>query len=369
MGNIKGPGGGFPKQRDLVFVFGAGASYADGAPLQKEILPIIMAGKIPDIEESETGQIVREFIDDNFAWDEKKGAYPTLETVFGFLDHFISQEEHLSSKYSNTMIRAIKEGLIKLIHFVISEKTNREAKIYHSFWETLLESGTDFSILTLNYDTLLEEAFKSIYPGKGCIDYGVYLMNYELHREMDWVSAGGPAYSQERKGPFPVKIMKAHGSLNWKYCNCCNQVLLTPWDTKINLYNNFFKPDGEAVNGLNRNHCPIDGSDFETLIIPPSHIKRISHPVISQVLNQALREIRLCKKVIFVGYSFPDADVHFKALFKKSLLDKKEIVVVNRSTYDELLLNYKSLSRNVQFIKSSFADFITGGTMTAELNT
>ena len=357
----------FPERRDVVFVFGAGASYADGAPLQKEILPIIMSGKVPDIENSPTGKMVSEFITDNFAWDAQARAYPTLETVFGFLDYFITQDEHLSSKYSNTMIRAIKEGLIKLIHFVISEKTNRQAKVYQAFWDTIMEYNPNISILTLNYDTLLEEAFKSIYPETGYIDYGIYFMNYEMDEKTGWVRPGRPYPTTGAQNPAPVKIMKAHGSLNWKYCNCCNQVLLTPWDTKINLFEGGFPGNYVPPAGSNKYQCPIDGSDLETLIIPPSHIKKISHPIVSQVLNQALREIRLCRKVIFVGYSFPDADVHFKALFKKSLLSQKEIVVVNRNITDKLKFNYKSLSHEVRLIKSSFADFIGNGGITHHL--
>ncbi len=353
---------GFPERRDIVFVFGAGASYADGAPLQKEILPIIMSGKVPDIENSPTGKMVSEFITDNFAWDARTRAYPTLETVFGFLDYFITQDEHLNSKYSNSVIRAIKEGLIKLIHFVISEKTNRQAKVYHTFWDTIMEHNPNISILTLNYDTLLEEAFKSSYPEAGYIDYGIYFINYEMQEENDWVRPN------RVQNPAPVKIMKAHGSLNWKYCNCCNQVLLTPWDTKINLLAGGLPGNHVPSAGSNKYHCPIDGSYLETLIIPPSHIKKISHPIVSQVLNQALREIRLCRKVIFVGYSFPDADVHFKALFKKSLLSQKELVVVNRSISDNLKFNYKSLSPEVRFTQSSFADFVGNGGITQELS-
>lgn len=357
-----------PDRKDVIFVFGAGASYADGAPLQKEILPIIMSGGLEDIINSPTGKLVREFIADNFAWNEEAKAYPTLETVFGFLDYFISQDEHLSAKYSNTTIRTVKEGLIKLIHYVISEKTNRQAKIYQSFWETVFKYNPNVSILTLNYDTLLEEAFKSLYPDDGYIDYGIYLMNYEMHQETGWINPEDSLPAGTGQRPVTTKIMKAHGSLNWKYCNCCNQVLLTPWDTKINLYCGRFSQSDTPETGPAKYRCPVDGSEFETLIIPPSHIKKISHPIISQILNEALREIRWCKKIVFVGYSFPDADVHFKALFKKSLLEDKEIVVVNRSSNEKLKLNYLSLSKNISFIKNSFADFIKGQALIEEIN-
>ena len=50
--------------RDVVFVLGAGASHPDGVPLQREMLPMIISGGIEEIESSEIGKIVSEFIKD-----------------------------------------------------------------------------------------------------------------------------------------------------------------------------------------------------------------------------------------------------------------------------------------------------------------
>ncbi|WP_347491440.1 SIR2 family protein [Desulfoscipio sp. XC116] len=354
--------------RDVVFVFGAGASYADGAPLQADILPLIMSGELPDIQNSPIGQMVTEFIAHNFAWDAQARIYPTLETVFGFLDYFISQDEHLSAQYPNAKIRAVKEGLIKIIHYVISVKSNEQGKTYRSFWKTIGKYNPNIAILTLNYDTLLENAFSFMYPDADCINYCIHLMNEDLDRKK-------PSMERHLK-PGAVKIMKGHGSLNWKYCHCCKQVLLTPRDTKIDLFDEHTGEDiaKNAGNDTGRfakgwHYCPIDSSEFETLIIPPSHIKKISHPIISQILSEAMREIRSCQKVVFVGYSFPDADVHFKALFKKSLSRNQQIIVVNNSKSKTLKYNYLALTDTVQFIKLSFAEFLNSESLINEILT
>ena len=343
---------------DVFFVFGAGASYADGAPLQADILPIIMSDELPDIRKSKTGQSVTEFIEDNFAWDERAQIFPTLETIFGFLDYFISQDEHLSAKYPNARIRTIKEGLIKLIHYVISVKSNGQGRTYRAFWESICRYKPAISILTLNYDTLLEDAFSMINAGRCSINYCLHFLNHDL--------AGKRQKKYPRSKPNAIKILKGHGSLNWKYCRCCKQVLLTPRDSRVDLLE---EHNIQGPGSLSKYFCPLDSSEFETLIIPPSHIKKISHPVISQILNEAIREIRACQRVVFVGYSFPDADVHFKALFKKSLSYGQQVIVINNSKSKTLKYNYLALTDNVQFIKLSFADFLASESLVKDILT
>ena len=79
----------YPSRRDVVFIFGAGASYADGAPLQEDILPLILETKNRELCDSFIHKVIKEFLVDNFIWDKDTGYYPTLEEVFGFIDYFI----------------------------------------------------------------------------------------------------------------------------------------------------------------------------------------------------------------------------------------------------------------------------------------
>jgi len=71
----------YEKERDVLFVFGAGASIADGGPLQRDLLPNIF--KLNE-EESQIVKIVKEFLLNNFHITNDN--YPSLESVFGYLD-------------------------------------------------------------------------------------------------------------------------------------------------------------------------------------------------------------------------------------------------------------------------------------------
>ncbi|MBN1302174.1 MAG: SIR2 family protein [Melioribacteraceae bacterium] len=349
-----------PDERDIVFVLGAGASHPDGVPLQRHILPMILTTR--EIAESKIGQQVTEFVKDNFAFDNSKNLYPQLEAVFGFLDYFIAQNESLSSKYTNSIIRQIKENLIKLIHFIVNLRTDKNSKVYHQFWDAVSQRTSNFSIITLNYDTLLEQSFDFLFRKFGYIDYCFHLMNYDRRKELSnfnfWINPREPVPVADNESPVPIKIIKLHGSLTWKYCSCCNQTLLTPWDRELDLnrgtFTGYTYPDKTKYDLV----CPLDGTQFETLILMPSYVKPLTQPVISQLTSEAAREIRAAKKIVFIGYSLSNADLHIRALFKKQLKCDDKIYVINTRQTEAFKLKYYSIAKNVTFINRSFEDFI-----------
>ena len=147
----------YQSERDVLFVFGAGASISDGGPLQKDLLPEILN---EDYGDSELANLVKKFISTNF--DTENGNYPSLESVFGYLDYFISKKESLKGGYTTIQLISIKESLIRLIHHRISETKTRKG-IYKKFLECLDKVNKNVSIITMNYDTLLDESFDFLY--------------------------------------------------------------------------------------------------------------------------------------------------------------------------------------------------------------
>jgi hypothetical protein len=104
--------------------------------------------------------------------------------------------------------------------------------------------------------------------------------------------------------------------------------------------------------------CPLDANRLDTFIVPPSHIKELSHPAINKLLDEAAIEIRKARKIVFIGYSFPEADVHIKVLFRKNMRDGTEIHVVDPYLNDSIRSNYKSLSASLFFYEKTFENFI-----------
>ena len=98
----------YSQDRDALFILGAGASYPDGIPLQSEIIPIILSNKYSEIAESEIGNNIINFINDNFAYNIKLNIFPTLEELFAYIDFFLNQGWDLSDKYTNERFFELK---------------------------------------------------------------------------------------------------------------------------------------------------------------------------------------------------------------------------------------------------------------------
>jgi len=350
----------YKPERDVLFVLGAGASHPDGVPLQKHILPSILSGERKEISDSEIGKEFSRFFYSNFK--ARGESYPELEAVFGFLDYFIQQNESLNQDYPVSKIMRIREYLIKLIHYIIDFQVEERSIYYRLFWEAVNNQNRNVSFITLNYDTLFEQAFEFLFKQSNYIDYCINFMNYEKSEKFKpfnyWVNPREPVLTRETEEPVSYKIIKVHGSLNWKYCNCCNQTLLTPWDQTIDLNQGKFLGYTYPDKQVYEYKCPLDGTEFQTLIMPPSFVKPLYQLVISQLLNEASKEIRIAKKIVFVGYSLSNADIHIKAIFKKNLPREAEVIVVNPRRKESLELNYRALAENAEFIFCTFEEMV-----------
>lgn len=352
----------------VLLVTGAGASVPDGVLLQREILPRIRGSDDSQLSSTEIGVELRRFLTKCFGEMGDAEDEPSLEEVFAFLDVLIGHREDLSRQYPVARLEMIREWLIKAIHYVLHTSRTAAPSNYRRFWQVVRSTNTNISILNLNYDTALEEAFDILYPQHAVIDYCFPLMNYDEPPGMEpfnwWQNP------REALGPFSqhaavVKILKLHGSLSWQYCRSCREVLLTPWNRAIDLKTGCFvrhpnaseDPDGKLDYA---NTCPYCESFFETLILPPTHSKQLTHPIVSEVSRELSRELRSARRVVFIGYSFPEADVHLRVLLAK-FLRTRDIVVIDPGLTSRSLARYRSIASTCRFIEQGFAETLDSG--------
>jgi len=348
-----------PKQNDkprTIFIFGAGASYPDGVPLQADIIPRILMDTDPQLIKSQISKRIKRFLAYNFCRGDK---YPSLEEVFGFIDFFVSLDMSLSKQWGTDKLRCLKSDLIKVIHYLISKNTNRSDN-FILFWKTIKELNQEVGVITTNYDTLIEEAFDSIYP-ICLLDYCVDLINYRYPESLIpfdwWVDPKKPVEIFDGIIPTRIRLIKLHGSLNWKYCNCCGQVALTPWQHQINLKTDSY----ESFLDSQTTECPLDHNKLASLIQAPTHYKSFHNYIFSKLYDEATYLLRSASQLVFIGYSFPAADVHIRALIRQSYKENGRIIVVNKSRAKDLRHRYESLAQNIEYYAMPFERFVRSG--------
>lgn len=340
-------------QPELVFMFGAGASYSDGIPIQSDLIPLILNDADLQLSKSSAGKQVRQFLKSNFSTNDR---FPTLEEVFGFIDFHLNNELSLSSNCTLKELRELKHNFTKILHYVISSRT-KQSDLFRSFWESIRLNRKEIGIITTNYDTLIDEAFDRIYS-EYLLDYCIDLINYRypnLNTPFDWwINPRQPVTQDGMKTPIRVKLIKIHGSLNWKYCNCCGQVGLTPWQHRINLKTDSF----ESFYENEVTHCPFDNNRLASLIQVPTHLKTNTNFIFNKLYDEAGYTIRSAKTIVIIGYSFPEADVHIRALIKRNFNPNNQIIVINKSTAKDLIYRYESLAEKVDYREMTFERFI-----------
>lgn len=337
--------------RNVIF-FGAGASKADGAPLQGELFNDFFAEAFsPSSKEAKLKAKIQDFFQEYFGIQlgDETPLYPTFEEVLGILEFALSREERFKSNLSTTDLVDIRKSLIMMIAVILDKKLSGRARCHKKLINKLKESGAlqETCFVSLNYDILIDNAIAEIYPDFD-LDYGINFTNYS--QDDDWHKP-----SCEKS----IKLFKLHGSLNWLYCPICCSLTLTPKEKGVCklLYN----PD--ECNCL---HCSCS---TVPIIIPPTYFKVMSNYYLREVWHKTEEILRDAQKIVFCGYSFPDADIHLKYLLKRVELYRNrnlEIVVVNnhpgKSDFlkTEERLRYKRFfkdSQGINYSEQSFQEF------------
>jgi NAD-dependent SIR2 family protein deacetylase len=166
--------------------------------------------------------------------------------------------------------------------------------------------------ISLNYDLLIDNAIEelSIQTGQHALpDYGVKFTP-EPHRDNILF-------------PRTNLLLKLHGSLNWLYCPTCNNLSLFPGH----------KIAAELPGGPWRFHCQECREIRVPIIIPPTFFKVMSNFYLQQIWKRAEEELKKANRIVFCGYSFPDADMHIKYLLKRAEVNRvgeaPEVFIVN----------------------------------------
>jgi hypothetical protein len=250
------------KHPKTVYIFGAGFSYGAGFPLQADILRSIqetklslLSGDTTDdflllselfLAHQERSDTLKEFLTRVFS----SSVNPSLEDVFTLLDQTIAKRG-FCLKYSwkelNDINDSLKRAILTIFHYAADKFRKKPLPFYNQLACYLLTeriknglSGDPFSIISLNWDTLIEdriyECIESVHAYKKIdVDYGNY--STPIHASCRHT----PSIIQKAKRIYNIKILKLHGSINWLLCPNCNR-LYTGLGSTESIWNLYVKP-------------------------------------------------------------------------------------------------------------------------------
>jgi hypothetical protein len=151
-------------------------------------------------------------------------------------------------------------------------------------------------VITLNYDTLLEDAFCEI-PGKEPAPKQIIPFRFAAD---EGVMSGGDVLADS------LELLKLHGSTNWRYSGSTSYSgELIQWSQVHGWHNQFA--------GLTRRE---KNTDTVPLIIPPVAEKAgyFAHHSIRHLWRRAAYALKMARRVFCIGYSLPTTDLTMRFL-------------------------------------------------------
>ena len=260
---------------------------------------------------SDLGKEINEYVNVDGGEDENANSLNTLYKKYIMRKGIDNFEEILTLLYQEFPWKEIEEKHIfkvlyfyisKILHKIINDNqirggnySNNENLI--SFIKYITEHKS--TVITFNYDTILETVTNQIFKGKFLTINDIYPINLE---ELI------PINAQIHPKLDGFKLYKLHGSINWFYR--ANRLIL--------------KQDiGEDVDKALRGMIPF--------IVPPVFDKNsfMGIDIIGSLWKEAKNEISCAEKIYILGYSLPESDLATRLMLKQNLPKIAEIFLVN----------------------------------------
>lgn len=322
-----------------VYVLGAGFSVEAGAPTQLNILPEAMRlfGENPAQFDENKFSVFTGFLTEQLGYTGDSIASVELEDIFTPLDRCLTDNTQFRG-IGLTQIMDVREAVFyvvgRTIQLVLQQK-NKSKFYINDFAKYLVSRSSQrlngnyrqidpVSVISTNWDILLDN---SIYSNildqrhNAVVDYCCYISSRDESDE-----SIKPGLEKLGQGGFNVKLLKLHGSLNWLQCPRC-----------MRLYARFFRKDGvlDYSNLESCRHCdrnfPEEQNNHKLAsnLIMPTFIKDLSNPQYKIIWQNAGIEVSEAEKLVFIGYSLPNADFEMRQLLSRMTRKNAQIEVVD----------------------------------------
>lgn len=357
-----------------VFIVGAGFSVEAEAPSQEKLVSKIFEvnNSNPEVFKKNKIRDFRKFLKETMGIPKHLQETIPLEDIFTPLDSCIANNVSFKNLSVSNLVenRKLVFELIGLTLQFLLENSNKG--YIDSFAQYVVQASKSrinryrdidpVSVISTNWDILLDNSLYDqirIQEDLGVVDYCCYISSYDKNDE--WVKPGLEILG---KGGFIAKLLKLHGSLNWLQCPKCQRIYVK-FNQKIamNPFSLISQPTCRHCDG---NFGILESHNLVANLIMPTFMKDLSNPQYKIIWQNAGIELSEAKKIVFIGYSLPQADFEMRQLLSRMVDVDTEIEVVDfknensPKAYEDLIQNY------TQFFGRQIKDFKFGASKYVE---
>lgn len=328
-----------------VYFLGAGFSADAGGPIQNGIIVSILSDEFAETYRFKNQVIDARnkfisFIQNDLQIPEDLWNKIPLEDIFTPIDRSISNGRSFK-KYDSKKLVTLREEFHYLmgaaIQFGVDDSS--KDKQYVNDFATYINSiakerlnnikNDKIAIITTNWDILLDNSLndiaqtycqveKSTNSDKlAVVDYCCYISSLQND---PYIKPGLLALG---KGGYNMKYLKLHGSMNWLHCPSC-QRMFVKYGVKTMLNDPKFCKHCKSNYNLDREKS----IELKSNLMLPTFLKDLSNIQIQLVWQNAGIELSEASKVVFVGYSLPQADFEIRQLLSRCIPNHAEVEVV-----------------------------------------
>lgn len=330
------------------YVLGAGFSIEANAPSQEKLISKIFEIHEEDQEvfgEDKFNQF-KNFLENTLYLDIAHKESIPLEDIFTPIDRCLIDNLSLRGLSRNELLVERNN-----IYFLIAKTLdhilqNSRPEYIREFAKFLIlkararanhhyRSIDPISVLSMNWDILLDNAIQEeldiIDLGdsiNGVVDYCCYISSYQ--KENNLIKPGLEVLGA---GGFNVKLLKLHGSLNWLACSQC-QRLYVGFYQKIGLYQFY---NQQKCRHCYKNHREQSSPSYLTSsLVMPTFLKNLSGTQLKLIWQNAGVELSESNRIVFIGYSLPQADYEIRQLLSRTVRKNATIEVVDYGKFGDL---------------------------------
>jgi hypothetical protein len=339
------------KNNKALYILGAGFSIPAGAPGQEIILKNILEFDSSTLMTDERDiylqnqEIFKKFLISIFPGFSPETL--TLEDILTPIDRAIIESRALR-KYIFTDLIEIRQVINSIIILFFKHKLKKLTNVQYleNFADYLINSEEKIkdsnAVITLNWDIILDDVLQRKFKNKKfAIDYMMQVTNYYPQKPIM------PALVAHQKGYKTIKLLKMHGSMNWLLCPSCGR-LYSAFNEKISSFEFISKPTCRLCI---RNYIQ-DSYFLKSQLLLPTFLKDLSNAQYKLLWQNAGIELSEAAKIIFIGYSFPQADFEFRNLLARAVRHDAAIEIVLHKN-DKFSKKYYNFSPEYRF-KSFF---------------